>query len=223
VSVIEEKLACEQPYETRVHFESLTSEFGLYCDKGYLKNKYLFYLMLIASFLTLLFSMIQDAFGRKKMIMLNTLLLLFGFIFVYFGSNKEVKLCGFMLMWGFSEILFSCLFILSNELFVNPFRNYSSVCFSIATMIGGLIGNLVTLIITDYYTFVLFIFIGFSFSILLFMIFVPESPYFLHKNNDKSNFERFVRNVAEFNGVPEDKLSELLKSLEHLNQSKASS
>jgi MFS family permease len=198
---------------------SLTSEFGLYCDQGYLKEKYLFYLMLFASILTLLFSIVQDSFGRKKMITYNYLLLCLGFVLAYFVHNKEAKICGFMFMWSFSEIFFLSLFLISNELLVTPLRNYSIVCFSIAIMVGGIIGNFVTLVITDYYSFVLFIFLGYTCSMVLFVILIPKSPYFLLKTNDKINLERFVCDVAKLNGVPEDKLSEILESLNHLVQS----
>jgi hypothetical protein len=86
-------------------------------------------------------------------------------------------------------------------------------------MVGGIIGNLVTLVITDYYSFVIFIFVGYTFSMLLFVIFIPESPYFLLKSNDKINLEKFVCDVAKLNGVPEDKLPEMLETLDHLVQS----
>jgi hypothetical protein len=86
-------------------------------------------------------------------------------------------------------------------------------------MFGGIIGNLVTLVITDYYSFVLFIFLGYTFSMLLFVILIPKSPYFLLKSNDKINLERFVCHVGKFNSVPEEKLSEILESLDHLIQS----
>jgi MFS family permease len=163
--------------------------------------------------------MVQDAFGRKKMIMYNYLLLCLGFVLIYFGPTKEVKVCGFLLMWGYMEVFCFVMNVLLSELLVNPLRNYSGICISIMTLIGGIFGNLVTYVITDYYTFVLFIFLGYSFSTLLFAIFIPESPYFLLRNNDKMKLERFICNVAEFNKVPEEKLFEILESLDSLVES----
>ena len=68
---LSEQEACTRDFKTSVSFESITSEYELYCERGYIKEFGEFLLMVTASVMSMFLSVIQDTMGRKMIILLS--------------------------------------------------------------------------------------------------------------------------------------------------------
>ena len=95
-----------------VGFKSFASEYGLYCQDRYLKELGEFFLMVTASVMTIFLSIVQDYFGRKRLVVYSFALALGGFLLSYFGASFSVRLLGLMLLWSYLEVLMIFVIIL---------------------------------------------------------------------------------------------------------------
>ena len=142
--MLSEAEACGQEFSVNVVFKSLTSEFALYCKQGHLKEKYQFCILLTASVMAFFFGIVQDLFGRKRMIMLCNVLSVSGFALAFFFEPLGFKVAGLLCLWGFMEMISPALGLLSNELLVNPVRNFSFIFYTVSICLGGFLGNFLT-------------------------------------------------------------------------------
>lgn len=157
--------------------------------------------------------MVQDSFGRKKITAFTVTFLILGFIFLIFFESLLMQIFALMLIWGYKEIVYSILYVHSNELLVNPFRKHSTNFYTVIACLGGIMANFLTYYIDNYKDMYIIFFVGFLiYTILVF--FLPESPSFLLKNSKTTELKKVILDIADTNRLPVEKISSVMSDLE---------
>lgn len=199
-----------------VAFKSVTSQFSLYCKHNHLKEEYQFYILLTASVMALFFTIVQDLFGRKKMILFCYILAVLGFISVYFSNLIGFKIIGLLCLWGFMEMVTPALALLSNELLVNPIRNFSFIFYTIMLCVGGLLGNYLTTKFTSYESLILFIFTGYTVTLVIVILLAPESPYYLLKSGKNEELRQVITRIGRYNRLNDEQIQKALLDVDNI-------
>ena len=220
-SELSEEEACTQGFRASTNFETITSEYKLYCEKRYMKELGEFLMMVAASVMTIFLSMIQDMLGRKKMVLVCFVLPVVGFGCIYFGNSLFIKLVGVMFFWSYMEVLSIALIVLMNELLVNPLRKYSVNMAGISICLMGLLGNFITNYCSSYVTIVLIIFLYYLVGFLFILVLIPESPSYLLKQNKIRELRKVIRKIAQTNGLSGDQTNTVLADLDHVIECKS--
>lgn len=186
----------------------------------HMKEFYIFCIIFSGSIVTLIFSIIQDSMGRKKIMIFTFIFLFFGFIFLFFFHTLGTQIFALMLFWGYKEIIYSIELILSNELLVNPIRKHSLNLYSIIACIGGILGNFLTYYLVNYINLHVILFLGFFLFTLMIFFFIPESPSYLLKHSKIDKLKKVILNIAKTNKIPEQKINLLMIDLDLVIKSK---
>ena len=217
---LEEHEACQSKYRTSTWFVSITTQFQLYCEKGYLKSLFESLTVFGFSFLAMVLMSFQDKYGYKKMTIYGFVFATFpGCILVVFIGNLHLKVLGLILVWGYINASFNLMTLLSNELLVNPLRNFSNVIGRLAYCSGGYLGTFLVGHFTDYRYIVSLYFAGFLSFTLLLVYLVPDSPSFLLKQKRNNELRSTVTQIAHSNGLSGDKLAAMLDQLDSVIES----
>ena len=211
---LSEEEACATQFIIKAPFKSLTSEYRLFCERRYLKELGEFLLMAMASILTLFLSVIQDVLGRKKLLLVCFFLCILGFFCMVLGQSLIARLFGLMFLWSHKEIVSIAMFVLSNELLVNPIRNYGHNYYSLANCVFGILGNYLTNYIDSYMTLIQIIFGVYFLALVLVMAFIPESPSFLLKQGKLQELKKVVTQIASTNRLSPNELESALHDLD---------
>ena len=219
IQEIPEKEACGKKYKIEIIFNSITTEFKLYCEKGNIKETYEFFVLVVGSIMVFVFSIVQDILGRKKILTWSYLVMIIFWVCAYFQNSLSLQLFGLACFWGYQALTCTVIYLYLNELTVNPFRNYAVNCCSIFMCAGGLFGNLCTAFISDYKLLNLIIFSSYFLSFLLCFFLLPESPNYLLKNSKIEELKEAVCGIGSTNGLSNDQVSKALDDLEIAIQS----
>lgn len=175
--------------------------------------------MTTASIFTIFLSIIQDLFGRKKLLLYCFSLAFVGYLLGYFGNSFVVRLSGLMLLWSYMEVLSIAGVILANELLVNPLRKYSMNIFSITVCTGGVFGNFVTNYLDSFEPLILVIFLFYFFGFLMVMLLIPESPSYLLKQGKEQELKTVILSIAKTNNLGKEEIKKSMISLDSLIES----
>lgn len=201
-----EEEACTKPFDTEVEFNSVTSDFNLYCEKRYLKELCEFLMMALASVVSISSSVFIDFFGRKQLLVLSFLIAVAGFTLVFMGTSLWVAVSGLVLFWSYVSASNISVILLSNELLVNPVRKYVHNVFSTVICFGGILGNYLTHYFTSYQSLLLIIFLSYLVGIIMVLLFLPESPSFLLKQQKYCELRKVIKSIAKTNGLSQNDL-----------------
>lgn len=192
----------------------MTSEYKLYCDREYLKELGQFLQMVSGSIITIFLSVIQDLFGRKKLLLYSFSLAILGFIGAYIKTTFWIRLAGLILLWSYMQAVSIGAIVLANELMVNPLRKYGMNVFAICFCVGGFCGHFVTNYIGSFEPLLLIISSFYFVGLLLLMLLLPESPSYLLKQGKVQDLKRVIVGMAKSNDLSEDQIKKTLIDLD---------
>ena len=219
---VEESRACDKDYSTQVAFQSITSEFSLFCSQGHVKELTQTVTLFGASVLSSLVMMFQNRFGSKNILLLTFgCLAVPGFVCTVFVSGLVAKVGGVLLLWVYSDIILILTPVYANELLVEPFRNISNSVFRIMHGLGGALGTWMTLHLRDYRYIVCVYFAGYLVYNLLLMLTLPQSPSYLLKQQRAVELREAIARIASVNRFPGDQLRDTMTNLERIIESRA--
>ena len=202
-------------------FQSVTSEFGLFCDRRYLRELCKFLIIGVASVMVFGVSWFQDHFGRKTFILSSFALEVAGILCVVWGTSLIVVMAGLVMLWSFIEIAYILLIVLSNELLVNPIRKYAQNIFAIVTVFGGAFGNFLTHYASSYQSILLVVFLGHLLAVSLVMCLLPESPSFLLKQLEYGKLHYVIEGMCRTNRLSPTETRSVLLDLDSALKCKA--
>lgn len=202
-----EYLACDKEYSTEVVFNSITTEFALYCKQGHLKEFVQSITLLASSVISTVLMMLQDKLGSRKVMILTFLFMgVPGFLLIVFMDGLVFKVAGIVGLWVYGDVTLVLTSVFFNEQLVAPYRNISNVSGQIVSMIGALFGTMMTFYLTDYRQVIWLFFSGYiAFTIALFWIF-PNSPSYLLKQMKTEELTEAITTIGKINCVTEEKL-----------------
>lgn len=214
-----EAQACKsKDFKTIVLFESLTSEFSLFCDKRYFKEWGIYLTFMISSLLSLVFLLFADSFGRKKILLVSYTICAGAAICIFFTSSVYSKVVGFTLLWSFHMILDITVFIFVNELTIGKVRRNANAILVSSMYLGGTLGNLVTSYLKNYYNLCILVFGGYFVFLVLLIFWIPKSPSLMLKIKAFEDFRKSVEYIRTVNKVEEPIKKEIEAILQDLVQ-----
>jgi MFS family permease len=164
--------------------------------------------------MTFFLSTIQDHLGRKSLVLLCYVLAFLGWVLIYFFDSVYLKLLGLICFWNFMEVLSIAMVVLSNELLVNPLRNYSVNFYSIFLCVTGILGNFLTYYITTYESLLTLFFGIYMIGFFMVLFFVPQSPSFYLKSFQIKKLEGVIKNIGQTNRLSVNEINSALNNLD---------
>lgn len=201
VPVPESEACAFKNFHVEGTFTSLTTEGKLYCEASSQKNLYEFTILIFGTVISAFFILLTDRLGRKVVILTNWLLVLFGCACVFLEIHLYGKVLGLVFLWAYLDTLLASCTTLSNELLVNPFRNFSGVVFNSSNALGGILGTFLASYLGNYRFLVLVYSAGFTLTSLLLLFLVPKSPSFVLSQNRYGEFRESLQQIARHNSV----------------------
>ena len=201
-------------------FESITSEYSLFCNQAHLKELMQTVILFSSSVISSLVMMFQNKFGSKV-----TFLLSFGFITIpglvctVLVHGLAAKVVGIILLWAYTDILLTLGPVYANELLVEPYRSLSNGVFRFMHGLGGAFGTWMTLYLRDYRLIVCLYCVGYLVNNLMLAFALPQSPSYLLKQQKIDKLTQAITRIAGVNRFPEDKLQATLVNLDRIVES----
>ena len=211
---LSESKSSQENFEDKTTFFSQTVEHKLHCNDDNLKEQFQFLMMVVASVMTLFMSMIQDCLGRKQLLLIGFALALIGWACILFSNSLTIELLGLMTLWGYMDVLNTGIYVLSNELLVNPFRNLSINCYGIIICLGGIFGNFLTHFFQNYKTISTAVFICYLMGFLMLALLLCESPSFLLKSLQHKRLKKVIREIGNANNLSESEIQVALNDVD---------
>ena len=200
-----------------VIFQSVTTEFGLFCDQSHTKQFLESLTLLLASVTSVLFVFLQSRFGSKDLMLACFFVVgVPGFVCVQFVDGLAAKIAGIIMLWVFNDTSFSLISVFVNELLVEPFRNLSNVLSRFMYFAGGIFGVWMTLYLGNYRMIVLLYCAGYLVFMVMLLTCFPRSPSFLLKQKRNAELVRAIRRIAHTNRLPEHKLRQAMDNLANI-------
>ena len=211
---VEEYLACDKHFFVHTPFESITTEFALYCQQGHLKQLAQAVTLFASSLISSVLMALQDCLGsRRVMVGCFWCMAVPGMICVAWVDGLVAKVVGMICLWVYVDVTLALTSVYFNELLVAPFRNVSNVLVRIMSMVGGGFGNLMTFYLQDYRQITWLFFWGYVVFTLV-LLFLPSSPSFLLKQKKTAELTQAITKIACINHVTEEPLQVALAQLE---------
>ena len=213
--------ACGKQYTTRVAFESISSQYSLFCTQAHSKELAEALTLFLSSLVSSVFIFMQSRFGSK-----HTIISAFagigvpGFACVVLIDRLVAKVTGIMLLWSYTDIMISLGPVYASELLVEPFRSVSNSVFRIMYVLGGIFGTWMTLHLRDYRLIVSLYFAGYLVINTLLLFALPQSPSYLLKQKQAAKLAQTVTRIAVINRFAEDRLGAVLANLERIVESR---
>lgn len=209
--------ACDKNFKTEIMFNSVTSEYSLYCNEGHWKEFMQALTVFASSIISSVILMFQNKLGsRTAMVFAYFFTGLTGFFCLVFVDNLAAKCVGMTGLWIYHDVTFTLTPVFFNELLVEPFRNISNAIARIAHSLGAIFGTLMTFYLTDYKHIVCLYFFGYTVYNLMLMFALPSSPSFLLKQNKSDRLVAAIERMADVNGLPAQQLQPALASLDSI-------
>ena len=217
---VKDSQACDKKYITAAAFESITSEYSLYCDQAHLKELLQAVILFSSSVISSLVMVFQNKFGSKV-----TFLLSFGFITLpglictVLVPGLAVKVVGIILLWAYTDILLTLGPVYANELLVEPYRSLSNGVFRFMHGLGGAFGTWMTLHLRDYRLIVCLYCAGYLVNNLMLAFALPQSPSYLLKQQKIDKLRQTITRIACVSQFPEEQLEAALVNLDRIIES----
>lgn len=213
--------ACDNEYTTEILFNSITTEYDLYCNQGHVKEFMQAVTLFVSSIISSIILAFQNKFGSKNIMLLTFLFsALPGFVCMVFVDNLKAKAVGIIGLWIYHDVTFALTSVYFNELLVEPFRNISNAISRIAHSLGAIFGTLMTLYLTDYKLIVSLYFSGYVIFNVLLLFALTSSPSYLLKQNKMKDLTKAIIKIASVNRYPLNKLDDTLDNLDIIVASK---
>ena len=196
--------ACSQEYSTDIYFNSIVSEFGLYCQNNNSKEIYQSIVFSIGAIISTLIHIFQDKFGRKQTILNGFIFNILGFFIFIFYTGPLVNVFCILCIWICDDVLYNSVTVLSSELLVNPLRNRSINIFKIVFAIGGIAGLFTTNFYNHYEDMIIIYFFLSSLTIFLIYLYLPESPSFMLKQKRFDEVNNIFERICNINKMNEE-------------------
>lgn len=214
---VDEFEACKMDYFTEVTFESVVTEYSLFCQKGHLKEIMQSVTLFVSSIVSSIFIMLQDRYGSKNILIWTFFgVALPGFVCVVFIDGSVSKILGISCLWTFMDIIAILASILKNELLVQPYRGHSNVLSRISLCVGSLLTVFLTLHLRHYKYMVTLFFVGYLAYMPLMIWGLPHSPSYLLKQKKYAELKNAVVKIARINDYPDQKLQSTLCSIDNI-------
>ena len=137
-----EELACKHFKHTfRVaehQYNSVTTQFHLFCGRRWYKSVLINISSLVSPFVQVLFLMLSDRKGRRKMLLISVVFGIIGPLLGGLVDNLVVLGCAMVFASTYYSIVFSLNFVMVNELLIDPYRSKTGGFKSFGFAFGGL-------------------------------------------------------------------------------------
>ncbi|XP_033124966.1 organic cation transporter protein-like [Anneissia japonica] len=193
-------------YDTTKYKTSVTQEFDLVCEDGYLVPLVISSTYIGTLFGALIFGNIADRFGRKRTIMLCMLMCTLLNIIVLSSQWYLMFITFKVISAVFSMGVFNTTFVMGCELVGPSRRSLAGTFISVQWSIGYMIASLYAYLI-PYWRFLILAMVITDICICI-MIFwlVPESPRWLHAVNEVETTEKILKQACKFTKDPQANL-----------------
>lgn len=217
---MEESNDCGSNYTVQIPFNSITTEFELYCNQGHQKEFLQSIVLFASTIISTIIMFFQNRFGSKNILIFTYLFIAVpSFIFTILVSGLYFKVAGVIGMWLFKDVCFALSTVFYNELLVEPYRNFSNVFFRIVHCSGAIFGTLMTYYLTDYKYIICLYFLVYSIFAIILIFGFPSSPSYLLKQNKTKDLSNAIVKIAKINEYPQHLLSQSLTNLENIIES----
>ena len=200
-------------YEVINTKNSLTSEFGLFCEKRTLEINAKSFVFFFAGTLVMFWSVLSDKIGRLSVFYGSWIWTIKGTIISYFTTNYYFSILGLGLAFGGVDLFYSTLFIYTNEVIGSKMRSLSNgLIFSFYGM-GGMFFYIYNIWVGDYRTlfliqFICIVILGCGF------FYICETPFYLYKTRRLKQLYVALKYINEQNNRKDiDKKYEIQKQL----------
>ena len=122
-------------------FGSLTTEYSLFCERHYLKEWGIFVMLFGGSLVSLLFTFLEDIYGKKRVLMYSFFLCIGFLIFMFLCSSIYLKVLSSLLILAICQIVNSTAYMLINELTTGRIQRFANTFFCVILYFSGLLGN----------------------------------------------------------------------------------